>query len=58
MVVELLIEKLVQGGDGLATHDGMKVFVPYSAPQERVRARIVTQKRDYAVAEIEEILEP
>jgi len=58
MVVELLIDKLVQGGDGLATHEGMKVFVPYSAPQERVRARIVTQKRDYAVAEIEEILEP
>lgn len=58
MVVELLIDKLVTGGDGLATHDGMKVFVPFSAPQERVRARIVTQKRDYAVAEIEEILEP
>jgi len=58
MVVELLIDKLVQGGDGLATHDGMKVFVPFSAPQERVRARIVTQKRDYAVAEIEEVLEP
>ena len=58
MVVELLVDKLVQGGDGLATHDGMKVFVPFSAPQDRVRARIVTQKRDYAVAEIEEILEP
>jgi len=58
MVVELLIDKLVQGGDGLATHDGMKVFVPFSAPQERVRARIVTQKRDYAVAEIDEILDP
>ena len=58
MVVELLIDKLVQGGDGLATLDGMKVFVPYSAPQERVRARIVTQKRDYAVAEIEEVIEP
>jgi len=58
MVVELLIDKLVQGGDGLATHEGMKVFVPFSAPQERVRARIVTQKRDYAVAEIEEIMEP
>jgi 23S rRNA (uracil1939-C5)-methyltransferase len=58
VVVELLIDKLVQGGDGLATLDGMKVFVPFSAPQERVRARIVTQKRDYAVAEIEQILEP
>jgi len=58
VVVELLVDKLVQGGDGLATHDGMKVFVPLSAPQERVRARIVIQKRDYAVAEIDEILEP
>ena len=58
MVVELLIDKLVQGGDGLATHDGMKIFVPFSAPQERVRARIVTRKRDYAVAEIEEVIEP
>jgi 23S rRNA (uracil1939-C5)-methyltransferase len=58
MVVELQIDKLVQGGDGLATLDGMKVFVPFSAPQERVRARIVTQKRDYAVAEIEDIIEP
>jgi len=58
MVVELLIDKLVQGGDGLATLDGMKVFVPFSAPQERVRARIVIQKRDYAVAEIEEVIEP
>jgi 23S rRNA (uracil1939-C5)-methyltransferase len=58
MVVELLVDKLVQGGDGLATLDGMKVFVPFSAPQERVRARIVTRKRDYAVAEIEEIIEP
>jgi len=58
MVVELLIDKLVQGGDGLATLDGMKVFVPFSAPQERVRARIVTRKRDYAVAEIEEVIEP
>jgi 23S rRNA (uracil1939-C5)-methyltransferase len=58
MVVELLVDKLVQGGNGLATHDGMKVFVPFSAPQERVRARIVTQKRDYAVAEIEEVIEP
>ena len=56
MVVELQIDKLVQGGDGLATLDGMKVFVPFSAPQERVRARIVTQKRDYAVAEIEDII--
>lgn len=58
MVVDLQIDKLVQGGDGLASLDGKKVFVQYAAPQERVRARIVSDKRDYAVARIEQILEP
>lgn len=58
MVAELLVDKLVQGGDGLAQMDGLKVFVRYAAPQELVRARIVMRKRDYAIAEIEEVLEP
>ena len=58
MVIELFVDKLVQGGDGLAQMDGLKVFVRYAAPQELVRARIVTRKRDYAVAEIDEVLEP
>ena len=38
--------------------DGKKIFVQYAAPQESVRARIVSDKRDYAVARIEQILEP
>lgn len=58
MTLELQVDRLVQGGDGLAELDGKKVFVRYAAPQERVRARIVVNKRDYAIAEIEEILEP
>jgi len=56
--VELLIERLIPGGDGLATLNGLKVFVPFAAPEERVKARIVLQKSDYAVAQIEEIIEP
>lgn len=58
MVVDLQIDRLVQGGDGLAQLEGMKVFVPYAAPQERVRARIVIRKKDYAVARIQEVIEP
>ncbi len=58
MVVDLFVERLVQGGDGLAQLDGLKVFVPFSAPHERVRARIVQRKRDYAVARVVEIVEP
>jgi 23S rRNA (uracil1939-C5)-methyltransferase len=58
VVVDLFVERLVQGGDGLAQLDGLKVFVPYSAPQEQVRARIARRAADYAVAEIVEVVEP
>lgn len=56
--VELFVNRLILGGDGLAELDGLKVFVPFAAPEERVRARIVLRKRDYAVAQIEEVIEP
>jgi 23S rRNA (uracil1939-C5)-methyltransferase len=56
--VKLHIEKLVAGGDGLAFLDGKAVFVPFALPGESVLARIVAGKRDYAQAEIVEILEP
>lgn len=57
-VLALEVRRVVAHGDGLAELDGLKVFIPMSAPEERVRARIITRKRDYAVARIEEILEP
>ncbi len=58
MVVELVVDRIVAGGTGLAQLDGLKVFVPFSAPQERVRARLTVRKKDYAVAEVVEVLEP
>lgn len=58
MVVELAIDRIVAGGTGLAVLDGLKVFVPYAAPWERVRARLVSRKKDYAVARIEAVIEP
>jgi 23S rRNA (uracil1939-C5)-methyltransferase len=56
--VELRIEKLVAGGDGLAFLDGKAVFVPLALPGEIVLASIRSGKRDYAQAELVEILEP
>ncbi len=56
--VELFVNRLILGGDGLAEFNGLKVFVPFAAPEERVRAKIVLRKRDYAVAKIEEVIEP
>ncbi|UCG42157.1 MAG: 23S rRNA (uracil(1939)-C(5))-methyltransferase RlmD [candidate division WOR-3 bacterium] len=58
MVVELVVDRVVAGGAGLAQLDGLKVFVPFSAPKDRVRARLTVRKKDYAVAEVVEVLEP
>ncbi len=56
--VELEVEKLVAGGDGLARANGVPLFVPRSAPGDRVRARIVERRPDYGRVEIEELLRP
>jgi 23S rRNA (uracil1939-C5)-methyltransferase len=56
--LELHIEKLLNGGDGLARHEGQAIFVPLTAPGDRIRARIVKQSKNFAQAQVEEILEP
>ncbi|MFM8381176.1 MAG: class I SAM-dependent RNA methyltransferase [Actinomycetota bacterium] len=53
------IEKVVAEGDGLARlEDGRVVFVEGALPEETVRIRLTRQSRDYARAEISEILDP
>lgn len=56
--LELVIERLVAGGDGLGRFEGIPIFVPRSAPGDRLRVRLVERRPDYGRAEIEEILEP
>ena len=56
--LELTIESLAFGGNGVARHDGYVVFVVAAIPGDRVRARITRPKRDYAEAICVEILEP
>ena len=57
-VVEVTIEKLVAGGDGLARHEGLPVFVARTAPGDRVRVKVASRKSSYARAEVVEILDP
>jgi 23S rRNA (uracil1939-C5)-methyltransferase len=57
-VLKLRVEKLVAGGDGLAFYEGKAVFVPFALPGELVLARIASVKRDFAQAELLEVLEP
>jgi 23S rRNA (uracil1939-C5)-methyltransferase len=56
--LEVTIEKLIYGGEGLAHHDGSTVFVPFVLPAERVAAVTVEQKKKFIRARIERVLEP
>jgi len=56
--LELTIEKLVAGGDGLGRFEGIPIFVPRSAPGDRVRVRLFERRPDYGRAEILELLSP
>ncbi|MDH3402045.1 MAG: class I SAM-dependent RNA methyltransferase [Acidobacteriota bacterium] len=56
--IELVIEKLIAGGDGLGRHERLPVFVPRTAPGDRARVRVAERKASYARAEVVEILAP
>jgi 23S rRNA (uracil1939-C5)-methyltransferase len=56
---EVTIQTLTYGGDGLGRlADGRAVFVPFVLPDERVQLKLVEEKRNYARAELVEVLEP
>jgi 23S rRNA (uracil1939-C5)-methyltransferase len=55
-IFELLIEKMTFGDSGLGRYQGLVIFVPYTTAGERVRVKITELKKDYAKAEVQEIL--
>ena len=55
--LELSVESLAFGGNGVARTDGYVVFVRGALPGDRVRAKVTKSKRDYAEARTEEVLE-
>jgi len=62
--MQLKMEKLVYGGDGLArlpadeSGPGKTVFVPFSIDGEQLDAEIVEQKAGFARARLDRVLEP
>ena len=60
--MELTIEKLIYGGDGLARvvsgERAKTVFVLYVLPGERVRASIVEDKPGFSRAALDQVLQP
>jgi 23S rRNA (uracil1939-C5)-methyltransferase len=58
-VIELRIDALAAGGDGIGrAPDGRAVFVPRSAPGDRVRVRLDVVRPRFARGELLELLEP
>ena len=56
--LELAIERLAAGGDGVAHVAGLTVFVPRAAPGDQLRARITRVEPRFARAEIVAVLVP
>ncbi|MGH9762759.1 MAG: class I SAM-dependent RNA methyltransferase, partial [Blastocatellia bacterium] len=57
-LIEVKTERLAYGGDAVARHGKMVLFVPYAAPDEAVRVRVTTVKKTFARAVIEEVVTP
>ncbi len=56
--MDVTIEKLIYGGEGLAHHNGSTVFVPFVLPDERVAVSPVEQKKKFVRARVEKLLAP
>jgi 23S rRNA (uracil1939-C5)-methyltransferase len=58
-VVELRIESLAAGGDGLGhAPDGLVVFVPFTAPGDLVRVELGVRRARWGRGVVRELLEP
>ena len=61
--MDLVIEKLIYGGDGLARlpaddhRRGKAVFVPFVLETEKVAAALIEEKAGFARARVEKIIE-
>lgn len=55
--VDIVIEKLVAGGEGLGLLDGKAVFVPGTLPAEKVRVRLTQRRKDFDRASLIEVVD-
>lgn len=57
-LLEVQIEKLSLGGNGIARHSGLVIFIPFSAPGDSLKIEITEVKKNFAEGRILEILMP
>ncbi|MBF0155102.1 MAG: 23S rRNA (uracil(1939)-C(5))-methyltransferase RlmD [Magnetococcales bacterium] len=56
--IEITIQRLVPGGDGLGFHADGAVFVPFTAPGDHLRVRLTQGGRHYRRGEMVTLLSP
>jgi 23S rRNA (uracil1939-C5)-methyltransferase len=56
--VELEIENMAYGGQGVAHLEGLVLFVKGTVPGDRVTAQVIKKKKNYAEARVTELQEP
>lgn len=56
--IELLVERVVPGGEGLGRHEGLVVLVEGALPGDRVRARVTKRSARLLRAVLDVVLEP
>lgn len=56
--VDVAIDRIAHGGDGVGRADGLVVFVPRTAPGDRARVRLTERHPRWARGRIEALLEP
>lgn len=56
--ITLTIQSIVSDGNGIGRHEGMAVFVPYTAPGDICKVKIVKVLKQYAFGILTELLTP
>ncbi len=57
-LIDVKIEKLVYGGDGLGHHEGHTVFVPFVLPDEVVTVRPIDSRKKFVRGRVQHVLTP
>lgn len=55
-IIEIKIEKIINGGEGFGYYNDFAVFVPMSVPNDILKIKIISVKKTYARGLIEEII--
>ena len=56
-IIQIKIEKIIPGGEGLGYYNDFAIFVPMSIPGDLLEVRIISLKKTYGRALIEKIIE-